>query len=546
MLTIEDLDYRHGSQILFQGASLRIETGWKVGLIGPNGSGKSTLFRLITGEERPEFGTITLPGGTRVGYFDQRVGEMEGRDAVQQAVLYAGRVAEVAERLGELERRLAEDHDGDPDALEALMNRYASLQAEFQTLGGYEVESRAREVLGGLGFDDERMAQDVALLSGGWKARVALAGILVQQPDLLLLDEPTNHLDLESIVWLEEFVRGYRGTVIMTCHDHEFLNRVVDRIVEIDLGKLRLFPGDYDLYLAQREMEDRQRMAAYEKQQQRIKREKQFIESFRAKARQASRVQSRVKRLEKMDRLEPPRSRRQRLKFRIPPPPRSGNDVFVAEGMAKAYGERILYLDLDWHVRRGERWAVLGVNGAGKSTLLRIVLGEVEPDAGSCRRGTGLHVGYFAQHTTELLRPEQTTLEAMVEAHPTAPEGSLRKCLACFGVYEEDLDKPTAVLSGGEKARLVLARMLYDPPNLLVLDEPTNHLDLESRQALMDALATYEGTLLFVSHDRHFLEGLAEKVLELEDGEARVWHGGYRNYVELTGRPAPGVPARAS
>jgi len=539
MFTITDLDYRYGSQIIYQEASLKVESGWKVGLIGPNGSGKTTLFRLLTGQEAVENGNVSYPSGQRIGYFDQKVGEMFGCSAVEQAVRCAGRVAELRGMLAELEHDL-----GDPAKaadFDNIMVRYSSLQDEFQILGGYDVEARAREVLAGLGFSNERMDQEVGVLSGGWKMRVALAGILIQQPDLLLLDEPTNHLDLESIMWLEGFIRDYRGTVVMTCHDHEFMNQVVNRIVEIDEGRLRLFPGDYDLYLAQREMEDSQRQAAFERQQGHIEREMKWINTFRAKARKASAAQSRLKRLDKLEKLEAPRSRRQRLVFRIPEPPRSGNDIFVAEDLSKSFGDNIIYLDLDMHMRRQERWAVLGINGAGKSTLLKIMLGDLEADDGVCKRGVGLEIGYFAQHSTELLHPRDTVVGVMTSAFSAASIGNLRSCLACFGFDEDDLDKPTAVLSGGEKARLVLARMLFHPPNFLILDEPTNHLDVESKQALLDALENYKGTMIFVSHDRHFLSALATHVLEIDGGEARTFYGGYKGYVESTGRVAPGA-----
>ena len=544
VVTVTDLDFRYGAQILFEEASLKVERGWKVGLIGPNGSGKSSLFRLITGREHPEFGDINLPNGCTVGYFDQQVGEMAGCSAVEMAIRRAGRVYELRGRIAVIEHDLA-----DPDKLEQmdrLLHELGELQSEYQHLGGYDVEARAKEVLAGLGFSAARLEQDVAQLSGGWKMRVALAGILLMQPELLLLDEPTNHLDLESILWLEEFIRTYRGTVIMTCHDHEFMNRVVDRIVEIDEGRLRVFPGDYDFYLAQRELEDSQRHAAFEKQQTYIEKELKSINRFKAKAAHASRMQSRLKKLEKMEKLEPPRSRREKVVFRIPAPPRSGNDVYVAEGLGKAFGEQVVYLDLDLHVRLGERWAVMGVNGAGKTTLLKIIIGEQRADYGKSKAGASLRVGYFAQHTTELLDPQQSVLGTMTAAYGGESVGALRKCLAAFGFDERDLDKSTSWLSGGEKARLVLARMLYVPPNFLVLDEPTNHLDVEAKQALIDSLRNYEGTMIFVSHDRHFLEALATHTLEIDGGSATVYYGGYKEYVRLTGREAPGAPARAA
>ena len=544
MITVEDLDYRYGSQILFRDASLKVGDNWKVGLIGPNGSGKTTLFRLITRQEVPENGVVAVPNGVRIGYFDQQVGEMSGCNAVEQSVREAGRVHDLCGLLESLEHQMGDaNYSGD---LDKLMARYSGLQTEYQTLGGYDIESRARECLAGLGFSDQRMMQEVGELSGGWKMRVALAGILIQMPQILLLDEPTNHLDIESIVWLEEFIRSYRGTVIMTCHDHEFMNRVVNRIVEIDQGKLRTFPGDYDFYLAQRKLEDHQRHAAFERQQAHIEREMKWINSYRAKARKASAAQSRLKRLDKLEKLDAPRSRRQRVRFKIPPVKRSGDDIFVCEELGKSFGDINVYTSLDVHIRRGERWVLLGVNGAGKTTFLKLVMGELEADYGKLKRGVGLEIGYFAQHSTELLHPDATVWNTMFGEFPSESMGALRKCLAAFGFEEHDMEKATRHLSGGEKARLVLARMLFNPPNFLVLDEPTNHLDIEAKQALLDALLSYTGTLLFVSHDRHFMQALGDKAMIIEDGEAEVFHRGYCNYVELSGHDAPGAPVRAS
>ena len=539
MINITGLDYRYGSQIIFDEASVKVETGWTVGLIGPNGCGKTTLFRLITGEEQHEVGEIALPTGSRLGYFDQNVGEMSGCDVVEQAVRSAGRVADLRGELSTLEDALADPEKADD--LDRIMSKYSALQAEFQVLGGYDVEPRAREILGGLGFTTERMEADVGILSGGWKMRVALAGVLLQQPDILLLDEPTNHLDLESILWLESFIRDFRGTVVMTCHDHEFLNGVADRILEVDEGKLRLFPGNYDYYLSQRALETDQRQAAFERQQGHINREMRWINSFRAKARSASQAQSRLRALDKLEKLEAPRGRRKKVVFRIPPTKRSGNDIFVAEELTKSFGDLDVFLGLDLHIRRQERWAFLGVNGAGKTTLLKMIHGDVDPDGGKWKSGASLEMGYFAQHSTELLHPQKTVLDSMHGEFPGESIGALRKCLAGFGFDEGDMDKVTSWLSGGEKARLVLALMLFHPPNFLILDEPTNHLDVDSKQTLLEALERYDGTILFVSHDRHFLEAVATHILEIEDGVAMSYSGGYKEYVALTGHAAPGA-----
>jgi len=539
MINITGLDYRYGSQIIFDEASVKVETGWTVGLIGPNGCGKTTLFRLITGEEQHEVGEIALPTGSRLGYFDQNVGEMSGCDVVEQAVRSAGRVADLRGELSTLEDALADPEKADD--IDRIMSKYSALQAEFQVLGGYDVEPRAREILGGLGFTTERMEADVGILSGGWKMRVALAGVLLQQPDILLLDEPTNHLDLESILWLESFIRDFRGTVVMTCHDHEILNGVADRILEVDEGKLRLFPGNYDYYLSQRALETDQRQAAFERQQGHINREMRWINSFRAKARSASQAQSRLRALDKLEKLEAPRGRRKKVVFRIPPTKRSGNDIFVAEELTKSFGDLDIFLGLDLHIRRQERWAFLGVNGAGKTTLLKMIHGDVDPDGGKWKSGASLEMGYFAQHSTELLHPEKTVLDSMHGEFPGESIGALRKCLAGFGFEEGDMDKVTSWLSGGEKARLVLALMLFHPPNFLILDEPTNHLDVDSKQTLLEALERYDGTILFVSHDRHFLEAVATHILEIEDGVAMSYSGGYKEYVALTGHAAPGA-----
>jgi ATPase subunit of ABC transporter with duplicated ATPase domains len=539
MINIAGLDYRYGSQILFDDAGAKVESGWTVGLIGPNGSGKTTLFRLITGEEHHEVGEVAVPSQSRIGYFDQKVGEMSGCDVVEQAIRSAGRVSDLRQILVDLEHDL-----GDPDKaddLDRIMAQYCRAQAEFQVLGGYDIEPRAREILGGLGFSKERMHEDVAVLSGGWKMRVSLAGVLLQQPDILLLDEPTNHLDLETILWLEGFIREFRGTVLMTCHDHEFMNRVVDRIMEIDEGKLRLFPGDYDFYLAQRALEDEQRHAAFSRQQGHIEREMRWINSFRAKARSAGQAQSRLRALGKLDKLEVPRSRRKKVVFRIPPTTRSGNDIFVADEITKSYGDLDVLLGLNFHLRRQERWAVMGINGAGKSTLLKIIHGDVQPDSGKWKLGASLKVGYFAQHSTDLLHPKETVIGTMQAKFSGDSIGALRKCLAGFGFDDIDMDKVTSWLSGGEKSKLVMALMLFRPPNFLILDEPTNHLDVESKQSLLDALDRYDGTIIFVSHDRHFLEAVANHVLEIDGGVATAYRGSYHQYVQQSGHAAPGA-----
>ena len=540
MIRLDAISKQHGRQILFLEASAALHPGEKVGLVGPNGAGKSTLFRLITREEQPDEGQVSIDRGVTVGHFSQDVGEMKGRSAVAETMEGAGPVAEVAAELAALEHAMADP--GRAGELESLVDRFGHVQARFEELGGYGLEARAREILAGLGFSPEMADGDVGLLSGGWKIRVALARILLMQPDAMLLDEPSNHLDLESIIWLEEFLKRYPGTILVTSHDREFMNRVVTRVIEIDGGELTSYSGNCDFYERERAIADAHQQSQYERQQAMLKKEIAFIERFKARASHAAQVQSRVKKLDKIERVEPPKTRTHAV-FEFREAPRSGEDVVRLAGVSKAYGRRTVHRGLDFHVRRGERWCVLGVNGAGKSTLLKMVAGESPPDAGSVAVGASVRMGYFAQHAMELLEPEKTVWETLADAFPRASVGSLRTLAGCFGFSGDEIEKACRVLSGGEKARLVLARMLYDPPNFLVLDEPTNHLDVTTKQMLVEALSGYQGTMLFVSHDRRFLGALSNRVLELAPEGVHAYGGGYLEYVARTGREAPGLRA---
>jgi ATPase subunit of ABC transporter with duplicated ATPase domains len=538
MIRIDNISKKNGHQILFIEASAAFHKGEKIGLVGPNGAGKTTLFRMITGQEQPDEGQVSVDRGITIGYFSQDVGEMSGSSVVSEVMDGAGPVSTVAAELKQLETALA-----DPDLAEQmddLIAQYGEVQARFEELDGYALESRAREVLAGLSFSQEMMDGDIGALSGGWKMRVALARILLMRPDAMLLDEPSNHLDLESLIWLEQFLKGYEGMLMMTSHDREFMNRIVTRIVEIDGGELNSYSGDYEFYEQQRAIGERQQQAQFERQQAMLAKELKFIERFKARASHAAQVQSRVKKIEKIERVEPPR-RRQTILFEFPDAPRSGEDVASIKNVHKAYGSRSIYAGLDFHIRRKERWCILGINGAGKSTLLKLVAGATEPDTGSVSIGASVKMGYFAQHAMELLDADQTVFQALEAAFPQAAQGSLRALAGCFGFSGDDVEKKCRVLSGGEKARLVMARMLYDPPNFLVLDEPTNHLDLLTKEMLIQALGNYEGTMLFVSHDRHFLAALSNRVLELTPDGIHEYGGGYTEYVERTGREAPGL-----
>ncbi|MEB2344557.1 MAG: ABC-F family ATP-binding cassette domain-containing protein [Deltaproteobacteria bacterium] len=538
MIRIDGVSKRHGRQILFLEASAAIGRGEKVGLVGPNGAGKSTLFRLITREEEPDDGQVVIDRGITVGHFHQDVGEMKGRTVVEATLDGAGPVAEAAHALHELEQALADP--GRATELDALVARYGEAQARFEELGGYALESRAREVLAGLGFAQAWMDGDVGALSGGWQVRVGLARILILQPDALLLDEPTNHLDLESILWLEGWLRGFEGAVLVTSHDWEFLNRLVGKVVEIDGGELVTYSGDLAFYERQRAIADREQEAQYARQQAMLAKEEAFIARFKARASHAAQVQSRVKKLEKIERVEPPK-RRQVVEFEFRAPPRSGDDVVRIAGLAKRYGERVLFDGFDLWIRRGERWCVLGANGAGKTTLLRLVAGETAPDAGTVTIGASVRMGTFAQHAMEQLDGDASVYETLERAFPAASVGSLRTLAGCFGFSGDEVEKRCRLLSGGERVRLVLARMLYDPPNFLVLDEPTNHLDLATKEMLVRALRGFEGTMLLVSHDRHFLSALTNRVLELNPGDPRTYGAGYDDYVVASGHEAPGM-----
>ena len=538
MIRLDKIGKQNGRQLVFVEASAALQKGEKAGLVGPNGAGKTTLFRMMTGQEPPDEGQVSTDRGITIGYFSQDVGEMSGRTVVAETMAGAGPVSEIAAELKEIEAGLADPDRA--DEMEALIERYGEVQARFEELDGYALEGRAYEVLAGLGFSQEMMDGDVGKLSGGWKMRVALARILLMRPDVMLLDEPSNHLDLESLIWLEDFLKNYDGALMMTSHDREFMNRIVTKIVEIDGGSLTTYSGDYAFYEQQRALADTQAQAQFERQQAMLAKEIKFIERFKARASHAAQVQSRVKKLDKIERVEPPK-RRQTVAFEFQPAPRSGDDVAMLKGIHKKYGSRIVYEGLDFSIRRRERWCVMGINGAGKSTLLKLVTGSTPPDSGTVTVGGSVKLGYFAQHAMDLLDGDATVFGDLEASFPQAGQGSLRALAGCFGFSGDDVEKPCRVLSGGEKARLVMAKMLFDPPNFLVLDEPTNHLDIGTKEMLIEALSQFEGTMLFVSHDRHFLAALSNRVLELTADGVHQYGGGYTEYVARTGQEAPGL-----
>jgi ATPase subunit of ABC transporter with duplicated ATPase domains len=545
MISFTRVSKQYGRQVLFVEASFQLNPGEKVGLVGPNGAGKTTLFRMIVGEEAPDEGEVSVPKKLTIGYFRQDVEEMKGRSVLDEAIAGSGRLGDLHHELEALQQAMTDP--ARQDEMDEILARFGEVQQEYDHKGGYALEAQAREVLHGLGFDDERIDSDVGALSGGWKMRVAMARVLLGRPDVLLMDEPTNHLDIESILWLEGFIRAYSGALFMTSHDREFLNRIVSRIAEIDDGEITAYSGDYDFYERERAQRDANREAAYARQQAMLAKENRFIERFSAHAAKAAQVQSRVKALEKIEKIELPKKRAV-VRFDFRRPPRSGEEVATLAGVSKRYGKRVVHDGLSMTIRRGERWCVMGKNGAGKTTLLRMVAGVLPPDAGEVKLGASLKLGYFAQQALDLLDPSLTVWEQIQADFPHESVGALRNLLGAFQFSGDETDKKIRALSGGEKSRLVMARMLYDPPNFLVLDEPTNHLDLATKEMLVDALKDFDGTMLFVSHDRTFLRGLSNRVLELggesgTDPEPHLYPGTYLEYVERTGHEAPGVHA---
>ncbi len=490
MVSFTRISKQYGRQVLFVDASFQLNPGEKVGLVGPNGSGKTTLFRMIVGEEAPDDGEVSVPKKLSIGYFRQDVEEMSGRSVLDETIAGSGRVGLLHHELEELNAAMADPDRADD--MDRILERFGHVQEEYEHLGGYALEAQAREVLHGLGFDDELIDGDVGALSGGWKMRVAMARVLLGRPDVLLMDEPTNHLDIESIIWLEEFLQSLPGALLMTSHDREFMNRIVTRIAEIDGGEITTYSGNYDFYERERAIREANREAAYARQQAMLAKEQRFIERFAAHAAKAAQVQSRVKALEKIERVELPKKRRV-VKFDFRTPPRSGDQVATLEAVTKRYGRRLVHDGLNLTIRRGERWCVMGKNGAGKSTLLKMVAGALQPDSGSVQLGASLKLGYFAQQSLDLLDPELSIEEQLQKDFPAESIGVLRNLAGAFQFSGDDVDKKVRALSGGEKTRLVMARMLLEPPNFLVLDEPTNHLDLATKEMLLEALSDFEG-----------------------------------------------------
>ncbi len=543
MISFSNLNKQYGRQLVFVDASFQLNPGEKVGLVGPNGAGKTTLFRMIVGEEGPDDGEVTVPKKLTIGYFRQDIADMKGRSVLDEAIAGSGRAGDLHHELEHLQQAMEDPSQADD--MDQILERFGEVQEQYEHLGGYTLEAQAREVLHGLSFQDDQIDGDVGALSGGWKMRVSLARVLLGKPDVLLMDEPTNHLDLESIIWLEQFLKNFEGALLMTSHDREFMNRLVTKIAEIDAGEINSYSGDYDFYERERAIRETNQQAAFARQQSMLAKEQRFIERFKTHAAKAAQVQSRIKAIDKIEKIELPK-KRQIVKFEFRSPARSGDMVASIEDLHKAYGSRVIYNGFNMNIRRGERWAVMGRNGAGKTTLLKMIAGASAPDSGSVRLGASLDMGYFAQQSLDVLNADLTVIEQLMQDFPQEGLGALRSLAGAFQFSGDDVDKKIRALSGGEKSRLAMARMLFNPPNFLVLDEPTNHLDLATKEMLVEKLKDFEGTMIFVSHDRMFLRGLGSRVLELggESGterDPRVYPGSYVEYVRALGHEAPGI-----
>ncbi len=538
MISIANVTKMMGGEALFTEASFQINPGEKVGLVGPNGAGKTTFFRMITGDLKPDEGQISTQANTRIAYFSQNVGEMRGRTALEEVMAGSERVSELGALLKGFEEKLC-DPDLDPDEMNKILEKMGDAQTEFEKLGGYDLESNAKEILSGLGIEPHDHTKLVQDFSGGWKMRIALAKVLIVMPDLILMDEPTNYLDMETIIWLEKWLINFKGAIFMTSHDRVFMNKVVKKIVEVSQKRVTTYSGNYDYYLQEKEIRRKQNEASFQRQQDMLKKEEEFIARFAARASHAAQVQSRVKKLEKIDRVELDRDEEE-MSIMLPNIPRGGNDVVMIKGLAKTYSDSVgnkkeVFKDITCTINRQEKIAVVGVNGAGKSTLMKIIAKAVEPTVGEATVGPSILTGYFSQHTLEVLNAENTIYEELQQKLPTATDGFIRNLLAAFLFRGDEVFKKIRYLSGGEKSRVVLACLLTNHYNLLLLDEPTNHLDIKSREVLLDALKRYEGTIMIVSHDRYFLHHLATKVLQIDKGEAHLYPGNYQEYLEWRG-----------
>ena len=536
MLNFSSVSKRYGEQILFDNVSFQVNSQDKVGLVGPNGAGKTTVFRILVGEEGIDSGAVSKPEKLSVGYFSQDVGEMSGTTVIEEVKNNAGRVSFLGQELARYEALLEKADTLSDDEMMKVVEKYGEVQTEYQNIGGYDLESRIKSILSGLGFADDEFDRPVETFSGGWKMRIALAKVLAMNPDMILMDEPTNHLDIESIEWLEGWLKSFKGALVMTSHDREFMNRIVNKIIEVAHKNITTYNGNYDFYEKESVIRKEQLLASHRKQQDMLAKEEEFIARFAARASHAAQVQSRVKKIDKIERIEIPPEERV-MDFEFAKPARSGNDVVALKDLSKTWvrddgKEKQVFSGLNGVVQRLSKIAVVGVNGAGKSTLLKVITGQTEATTGTCTLGASIQLGYFSQHSLDLLNPKATIFEEVSSRVPDASIGFVRSLCGAFLFSGDDVHKKISVLSGGEKSRVILATLLANPVNFLVLDEPTNHLDIKSREVLLKALIKFEGTVMIVSHDRHFLRSIANKVFEVDHGKLNIFDGDYDHYRE--------------
>ncbi|HEX7469596.1 MAG TPA: ABC-F family ATP-binding cassette domain-containing protein [Verrucomicrobiae bacterium] len=527
MLTLSNISKAYGGRILFAEAGLQVNRADRIGLVGPNGAGKTTLFSIILGEESPDDGKISRERGVTLGYLPQETAVVGDETVIELALSIAPDFVKL--------RRIIKAWEADhPVAALHPEEVHDNVHDRFNELGGYQLEAKAKQILAGLSFRESDFDRPAREMSGGWVMRAHLARLLVQEPDLLLLDEPTNHLDLEALLWFQGYLQNYPGAILVISHDREFLNRLVGSIVEIRQGKLLRYRGNYDEYLEQRAAHEEQMLAAYKNQQREIGQLMDFVNRFRAKASKAAQAQSKLKQVERMDKIEAPTNEERKISFNFPQPQRSGQKVITLENIHQAYGEKVVYRGMNFKAERDQRIVLVGPNGAGKSTLLKILAGVVIPQSGTRTPGHNVKAGYYSQNRVEMLNPAHTVFEEAMDTPQRVTDQFVRTLLGCFLFQGDDVFKKVNVLSGGEKSRLALVKLLLDPPNLLLMDEPTTHLDLASIDALAYALDQFQGTLIFISHDVYFIRALANHVVHVNAGQLTHYPGGYQYYLDKT------------